>query len=68
MRRKEQNDTHSQRRAAHDWIQNDRVRPRYVDFEEPKVRRALRGEVRETGNGQGDDARPHPRATFGSVR
>ena len=56
---KEQDDTRTQRHATHGTIQNDRVRPRYVDFDEPKIRGALRGEVREARNRQGDSAQDY---------
>jgi hypothetical protein len=56
---KDQYDSRSQRNATHDRIEHDRVRPRDVDFEEPGVRHALRGEERETWNCQGDEAQDY---------
>jgi hypothetical protein len=52
----DQDNPRNHRRDTHDRIQYDRVRPRNVDFEEPNVRHAVRGEVRETRDRQGDDA------------
>jgi hypothetical protein len=44
---KAQDDARGQRAATHDRVEDDRVRPRDVDLEEPDVRHPLRGEERE---------------------
>src|SRR5579883_1398432 len=54
-----QDEARSQRDATHDRIEHDRVRPRDVDFEEPDVRHALRGEERESRDRQGDDTQDY---------
>src|SRR5260370_33690971 len=52
-------DQHKPRRQADktdDRIEHNRVRLRYFNSEEAHVRHALRGEVGDAGNRQGDDA------------